>query len=153
MEADDYEELVAWNIRLEEPPHGLVDSDDVEDVPYTPTHLLSGLQAKRRKERQEREWIEEQCRPFLEAMAALRAERDRQIEESMPPQMRPEKLPASTRPLLMSHHKCGRTNGLHLRAPLLMGLWWSSSTLTRQGKPKPEQSRMRTCSIHLSQVL
>ena len=72
----------------EEPPHSIVDSDDEEDVPDTPAHLLSGIQARRRKERQEREWVEQQRRPFLEAMAALRAERDRYIEEEMPPMTR-----------------------------------------------------------------
>ena len=84
-EADDFEKLVAWNKRseefmhgrpevraaLEEPPHGIVDSDDEEDMLDTPTHLLSGLQAKRRKVRKEREWIDQQRRPFLEAMAAI----------------------------------------------------------------------------------
>ena len=53
----------------EEPRHGIVGSDDEEDVPDTPAHLLSGLQAKRRKERQERERAEEQRRSFLEAIA------------------------------------------------------------------------------------
>ena len=84
----------------EEPPHGIVDSDDEQDVPDTHAHLLSGLQAKRHKERQERERAEQQRRPFLEAMAARRAERDRQIEESMPPKTKNTRSGRKAPPLM-----------------------------------------------------
>ena len=62
------------------PPHGLVDSEDEEDVPDTPMHLLSAREAKRREVRLERERDEERRRPFLEAIDAHNAEIDRQID-------------------------------------------------------------------------